>query len=63
MYFTPKQILLIVLRSYLPLTNYALKALYTYLMSLTLLSEEFKIKSRAKNLAKILTATFTSSTI
>ena len=53
MYFTPKQILLIVLRSYLPLTNYALKALYTYLMSLTLLSEEFKIKSRAKNLAKI----------
>ena len=53
MYFTPVQILLIVLRSYLPLTNYALKALYTYLMSLTLLSEEFKIKSRAKNLAKI----------
>ena len=37
---------------FLPFTNYGLKPLYTYLMSFLLLSEEFKIKSRAKNLAK-----------
>ena len=37
---------------FLSFTNYALKGLYTYLMSLLLLSEEFEIKSRAKNLAK-----------